>query len=1354
MATTSVQVGLRVRPLTAKETLANCSECISYIPSEPQVIIGSDRSFTFDHVFPPDTPQRNVYDQCVAPLIDKFLDGFNATILAYGQTGSGKTYSMGTGLDGNVHTENQGIVPRAIYALFADLPRRYPPPSSYTVKVSFLELYNEELVDLLNPAREPAPGTATGGPSRPGTAASTSSRGGELGVRIREDEFGNIKWLNAREEECTSPEQLLGFLAKGSLCRTTGSTDMNMVSSRSHAIFSVALQLTKVKEEIGETKEITCKFHFVDLAGSERLKKTNAEGARAREGIAINSGLLALGNVISALGDEARLEKGGTVHVPYRDSKLTRLLQDSLGGNSQTLMLACVSPADSNFQETLNTLKYANRARNIKNKVTVNQTVAANSVEVQQLRTQITRLKLELAALREQYGLANPPSQSPSLENLARLQDVGVGGGAAAAGLRERVTDLQNERTKLEVHIQQLQRRIKALELQLINVQAERDMLLMDRDKLAVPTEMVDPDTAMGENGESPPPAPVVVNPIITAYLTKITDLRHQLNDRETEIVMLKQRMAALASKSSALAFEAGGGSVASLPRSGSFSATSAMAASAASFKFVVPGSDGRSERSVDMTLERARQQIREDMNLLSTSMARAATADGGAPVQSPPRPGSVYSETDTDLSELDRPLDLPSALDVPTWAATPSVPGGNGGDTASLASAPELIAAQVMPTESVYKTLHKIQADIAIKEELIQQVEQSQREYKAMRSTYEEKVMQLQANITAVKNERDMALTKLQGTGREKEKDIRARYETKVKQLLGEISTLRRTHLEATKAMNSSKKSEYVLRQMKTSIEALKAEKQRLLKKMREDAERAREHAQASEREIQKLRRKERLATEMAKKYERNFELQKVLLKRRAEEIVASHQKLKDVTALLKRSSVQKTITKNTPLTGSARRLSTMSAVAAASLRSLADEQSEIAMSFRKNQLTKDMEAVVVSQQQSQQMEELLTKRKKLVEEQVELLRERERVVQAEAQRLGTTPDYSAQQYMDDRLELIAAELQYVEARLKALQAEVVQDKSENSYEAICNMVRSLTHDEAVSLLQSLVDDFIQVQILSRNQAIEVRNLETQTEQLRKNLLLMRQTAMSNAVDYEKRIKTMAVSKYLQEQQQPGGGGGGATSVGPGPDGMDRLMDIALFANQQQQQRTGRSRATSPNSATSSRTARQGDDDAMSITSASSSTSPQKHDPYHPRPQRVSSGSAQGTSGPNASAGSAQAAATRRAPRAPASSSGQDVFERLAKTFTVASQAKVRDRDSVQHDSGDLTGVFASANAPPGADLTRRMSHDRGLGGYNGSGSVVNLAPPVETSASGSASRPAGELEIRDVVMGEEDSY
>lgn len=159
---------------------------------------------------------------------------------------------------------------------------------------------------------------------------------------------------------------------------------MNSNSSRSHAIFSVSLT-QQLPESI-----VHSKFHFVDLAGSERLKRTNAIGDRAKEGISINSGLLALGNVISALGDENKKKK--TSHVPYRNSKLTRLLQDSLGGNSQTLMLACVSPADSNANETLSTLKYANRAKNITNRVVLNQQLS----EVDTMKQEINRLRQEL----------------------------------------------------------------------------------------------------------------------------------------------------------------------------------------------------------------------------------------------------------------------------------------------------------------------------------------------------------------------------------------------------------------------------------------------------------------------------------------------------------------------------------------------------------------------------------------------------------------------------------------------------------------------------------------------------------------------------------------------------------------------------------------------------------------------------------------------------------------------------------------------------------------------------------------------------------------------------------------------
>ncbi|KAI8872290.1 kinesin-domain-containing protein, partial [Ramicandelaber brevisporus] len=309
---------------------------------------GVPRSFSFDYVFGPRSTQSDVYTQAAVPLLDKFVEGYNATILAYGQTSSGKTHTMGTGMPG-AYTDAAGIVPRTVETLFQYLRLTYPDPRSggaagsgtYRIAASFLELYNEELVDLL----------AFHDNVRPT-------------VHIREDPNGNIIWTGVKEVSVDSVEGVLDLLQAGSAVRQTGSTEMNEKSSRSHAIFSLTLQ----QERWGGGGDapvmiITSKFHFVDLAGSERLKRTQAVGERAREGISINAGLLALGNVISALGDPSRKAS----HVPYRDSKLTRLLQDSLGGNAQTLMIACVSPVEANVVETLNTLKYANRARNIKN---------------------------------------------------------------------------------------------------------------------------------------------------------------------------------------------------------------------------------------------------------------------------------------------------------------------------------------------------------------------------------------------------------------------------------------------------------------------------------------------------------------------------------------------------------------------------------------------------------------------------------------------------------------------------------------------------------------------------------------------------------------------------------------------------------------------------------------------------------------------------------------------------------------------------------------------------------------------------------------------------------------------------
>jgi kinesin family protein 4/21/27 len=239
------------------------------------------------------------------------------------------------------------------------------------VTVSFVEIYNEEIKDLLNLKANAEP----------------------LNVR---EENNTIRVVNLLEIDVNDAMETIRWLQKGSSQRVVGGTAMNDSSSRSHAIFTITLE-QRADVEAAMTRS---KFHLVDLAGSERQSKTKAEGLRLKEGININLGLLALGNVISVLGDDTGSK---LKHVPYRESKLTRLLQDSLGGNSHTVMLACVSPADSNIEETLNTLRYADRARKIKNKPVVN--IDPQAAEVTRLRSENQDLKAKLLQITGGSGL-------------------------------------------------------------------------------------------------------------------------------------------------------------------------------------------------------------------------------------------------------------------------------------------------------------------------------------------------------------------------------------------------------------------------------------------------------------------------------------------------------------------------------------------------------------------------------------------------------------------------------------------------------------------------------------------------------------------------------------------------------------------------------------------------------------------------------------------------------------------------------------------------------------------------------------------------------------------------------------
>nr|VDC68329.1 unnamed protein product [Brassica rapa] len=382
----SVKVAVHIRPLIGDERLQGCKDCVTVVSGKPQVQIGS-HSFTFDHVYgSTGSPSTEMYQECAAPLVDGLFQGYNATVLAYGQTGSGKTYTMGTGCGDN--STQTGIVPQVMNALFTKI-ETLKDHIEFQIHVSFIEIHKEEVQDLLDPSTINKSDTKV------------AHVPGKPPIQIRESSNGVITLAGSTEVSVSTLKEMAACLDQGSVSRATGSTNMNNQSSRSHAIFTISVeQMRKVNNntdssENGSLKEeyLCAKLHLVDLAGSERAKRTGSDGMRFKEGVHINKGLLALGNVISALGDEKKRKDGA--HVPYRDSKLTRLLQDSLGGNSRTVMIACISPADINAEETLNTLKYANRARNIRNKPVVNRDPVSS--EMLKMRQQLEYLQAELS---------------------------------------------------------------------------------------------------------------------------------------------------------------------------------------------------------------------------------------------------------------------------------------------------------------------------------------------------------------------------------------------------------------------------------------------------------------------------------------------------------------------------------------------------------------------------------------------------------------------------------------------------------------------------------------------------------------------------------------------------------------------------------------------------------------------------------------------------------------------------------------------------------------------------------------------------------------------------------------------
>ncbi|KAF2751037.1 kinesin family protein-like protein [Sporormia fimetaria CBS 119925] len=399
----NIKVVVRCRPFNSREIARN-AQCIVNMKGEQTILtppsgvdvkgkaakaaLDGTKTFAFDKSYwsfnradPTYAGQDNLFVDLGKPLLDNAFQGYNNCIFAYGQTGSGKSYSMmGYG-------EEAGIIPKICQNMFERIQEMQSDPNlSCTVEVSYLEIYNERVRDLLNP----------------------STKGN---LRVREHPSTGPYVEDLAKLVVRSFPEIENLMDEGNKARTVAATNMNETSSRSHAVFTLTLTQKRLDVETSMSGEKVAKISLVDLAGSERAQSTGATGARLKEGAEINRSLSTLGRVIAALADRSTGKKK-TVQVPYRDSVLTWLLKDSLGGNSLTAMIAAISPADINFEETLSTLRYADSAKRIKNHAVVNED--PNARMIRELKEELAQLRSKLSGggsagiLEEQYSPDTP----------------------------------------------------------------------------------------------------------------------------------------------------------------------------------------------------------------------------------------------------------------------------------------------------------------------------------------------------------------------------------------------------------------------------------------------------------------------------------------------------------------------------------------------------------------------------------------------------------------------------------------------------------------------------------------------------------------------------------------------------------------------------------------------------------------------------------------------------------------------------------------------------------------------------------------------------------------------------------
>eukprot|EP00899_Mesostigma_viride_P008142 jgi/Mesvir1/17329/Mv07723-RA.1 len=944
---TRVRVAVRARPKLPVERMQRCADCVQVDERQGSILIGKDRRFTFDKVFAPATTQLAVYQSCVAPLVQSCFDGYNATVFAYGQTGSGKTYTMGSGNCLDALEDEVGVIPRVVYDVFDAVDERIGC-ADVTVRCSYIEVYNEEIRDLLGPM-----------------VAHRDIPQGVEPATIRERGDGGIVLVGVREVLVTSQEDMLRLLQLGCSARTTGSTLMNQASSRSHAIFTIQLeQRVPVASATGGEaavsgaglagggplagcQYITAKFHLVDLAGSERNKRTGNTGIRLKESIRINTGLLALGNVISALGGGRHTVS----HVPYRQSKLTRLLQDSLGGNSMTCMIACISTADINFDESLSTLKYANRARNIKNRPVVN--VDAHSAELAQLRGEIQTLQQELeqhrAALPAQpTGTRTPLADQSNLPVSTNAKPKALGGAGQAGALASRAaapltalgdkSNIENvaplyaqqaqEIQQLRAKLQEAKEDFEVLSGEAMELRSERDALQehLDRvqqerahDRLASTAPL--PKATQDDADERRRKATTGL------YMKQMKELQRQLAARDTlleqrghelqearddlardelifaekltEIKALKKLARETAAQRDKLLDEKG---VAEAQMAELRAALDRAARSPASADASSSATPPPAHVEPETRAEKGAHTQRIDAGTLRGSEVLAHVIEEHDAVKFEE---SVLSASVSPL-ELSRPVDR---------ATKPSPPLLSPLDARKLQAEDQFHAQQVQyqrQKAAMDKQLQALAFNIQQKEGLIAGLVKNEQEAKLLSAQHESRMHELELQVVQKEQEIESLRYDLESLdsdharGLEERERMREQYEERLGKMQAQLGALRRQQNDqvAVKMEKLQAKSDMKVQALEGEIARMRTQQEHLKRKMRENTDKFEELHEERLREVAGLKKGAAAAAKRIKELEAENQRQRAVLKKKEEELMAVQKKLKEATVHMERTT------------------------------------------------------------------------------------------------------------------------------------------------------------------------------------------------------------------------------------------------------------------------------------------------------------------------------------------------------------------------------------------------------------------------------------------------------------------